>query len=69
MRTFICRITATGWRPDAGWAGGLTATIRNGRTKRWVMRRRRKCTLIPAPTEPSRPDGKRCSRQREDRST
>ena len=46
---------------DAGWAGGLTATTRSVRTRRWTMRRRRTCTLIPAPTEPSRPNGKRCS--------
>src|SRR5881628_3033653 len=61
MRTSICRITATGWRPDGGWAGGLTAITRSVRTKRWVMRRRQKCTLIPAPTAPSQPTGKRCS--------
>ena len=60
MRTSICRITATGWRPDAGWAGGLTAITRSVRTKRWVMRRRRKCTLIPALTAPNQPVGKRC---------
>src|SRR6266853_6858495 len=61
MRTSTCRITGTDWRPDAGWAGGLTAIIRSVRTRRWAMRRQRQCTLIPAPTEPSQPPGKRCS--------
>jgi putative transposase len=61
MRTSICRITATDWRLVAGWAGGLTAITRSVRIKRWVMRRRRKCTLIPALTEPSQPVGKRCN--------
>src|SRR6266496_1938645 len=60
MRTSICRITATGWQPGAGWAGGLTAITRSVRTRRWVMRRRRKYTLIPAPTAPSQPIGRRC---------
>ena len=67
MRTFICRITATGWPPDAGWAGGLTATTRSVRTRRWITRRRRKCTLIPAPMAPSQPNGKRCSPKDHDR--
>src|SRR5271155_871856 len=61
MRTSICRITATGWRPDAGWAGGLTGTTRSVRIRRWVMRHRQKCTLIPVPTEPNQRVGKRCS--------
>src|SRR5258707_7368376 len=61
MRTSICRITVTGCRPDADWAGGLTAIIRNGRTRPWDMRPRRQCTLITVPTVPSRPPGKRCS--------
>jgi len=42
----------------------LTATIRNGRTRGWVMRRRRRSTLIPALMEPSRPAGRRCSLSR-----
>jgi hypothetical protein len=58
---------AGGWRPDAGWAGGLMATIRNVRTRRWVMRRRQKCTLILAPTAPSPPVGKPCGRQDQSR--
>src|SRR5207249_5001942 len=47
-----------------GWSryvAGLTAIARSVRTTRWVMRRRQKCTLIPAPTAPSQPTGKRCS--------
>src|SRR5271156_2142106 len=67
MRTSICRTTATGWRPDAGWAGGLTVTTRSVRTRRWVMRRRQKCTLIPALTVPNLPTGKRCSRKAQGR--
>ena len=42
-----------GWRLDAGWVGGLTAITGSVRTKRWVMRRRQKCILIPALTGPS----------------
>src|SRR5580692_6577573 len=61
MRTFICRITATDWPPDAGWAGGLTATIRSVRTRPWSTQRRRKCTLIPGLTELNRPHGKPCN--------
>src|SRR5208282_2574588 len=61
MRTFICKTMATGWRRDADWAGGLTATIGSDRTRRWVTRRRRTRILIPALTEPNQPNGKRCS--------
>ena len=51
---------------DAGRGLGrwLTATTRSVRTRPWAMRHRRMCILIPAPTEPSRPNGKRCSRSR-----
>src|ERR1700722_2979434 len=62
MRTFMCKTTAADWRRGAGWAVGLTATTRNGPTRAWVMRRRPPSIMIPAPTAPSRPDGKRCSR-------
>src|SRR5580692_7259182 len=51
MRTFICKTMATGWRRDADWAGGLTATTGNDRTRRWAMPRRRTRILIPAHTE------------------
>src|SRR5665213_712920 len=61
MRTSICRITAEGWMRHGDWGGGLTATIRSGRTRRWVMQLRRQCTLIPAHTAPSRRHGKRWS--------
>src|ERR1700677_1858194 len=67
MRIFTCRSTVADWTQGAGSADGLTATIRTGRTKGGVMRRRRPCTLIPAPTEPSRPAGKRCSRSEAER--
>src|SRR5208282_3873736 len=61
MRTSICRITATGWRLDADWADGLTATTGCDHTRRWAMRRRRTRMLMPARTEPNQPGGKRCS--------
>jgi len=41
---------------------------RSVRTKRWVMRRRQKCTLIPALTGPNPPAGKRCSPRDQGRS-
>ena len=46
-----------------GGSASCGSTTRSVRTKRWTMRRRRTCTLIPARTGPSRPDGKRCSRR------
>src|ERR1700735_656511 len=64
MRTFMCKTTAADWTRGAGWAVGLTATTRNGPTRDWVMRRRPQSIMIPAPTAPSRPAGKRCSRNR-----
>src|SRR5580700_6338886 len=63
MRTFTCRITVEDWTQVAGWADGSTATIRNVRTRGWVMRHRRRSTLIPALTERNRPAGRRCSRR------
>jgi hypothetical protein len=56
-----------GWPPGAAWVGGLMDIIRCVHTKRWIMRRRRKCTLIPERTEPSRPDGKRCGPRKTER--
>jgi hypothetical protein len=44
-----------------GGRASCGSTTGNVRTKRWVMRRRRTCILIPAPTGPCRPNGKRCS--------
>ena len=57
----ISKTTATDWQPDAGWAGGSTAITKSVHTRRWAMRRRRECTLIPVLTEPSQPVGKPCN--------
>jgi len=56
----ICKIMATGWRPDAGWGVGLMATMPSGPTRPWVMPLRRKCISRPTHTAPSRPPGKPC---------
>src|SRR6266487_128834 len=66
MKTSICKIMATGCRPDAGWRIGLTVTMPSDLTRLWVMPPLRKCTWRPTHTAPSRPPGKPCDLGTED---